>query len=396
MIKVSQYQRALGKIFLGTFLILLLFVSGQSELSNRIVVFTVHGNKNTLSGMLLLLTFCLFLVCGTKIKVDDVTSLLIVRFFLYLIPCVFVEESSQLQFGLIAAVGCSFVAYYLGKRGAYTERFISIAMGSAATIIALQVFITAITRGLSINSEALKWWMVIPIGQTNAIGTYFLPMLILLDGYKNEKQGKWRKILIFIELFLVLSTLFMGSRSTLILTIFYFVLRYFLLKLKFRRKELRNLIIYVFTLMVIVIVFLYNNTEAIMAFLSNFSLYSLTYTRLQVYQEAITVFGQHFIFGRGAYAYSAYDAVMAHNFVLESLIQSGIIGSIPFFLAIYICLKKIYAMKWLQKTYLYAIAFLLLKALMEPTFYLISFEIFFWLIVGLGMSRELPAPSARR
>ena len=87
---------------------------------------------------------------------------------------------------------------------------------------------------------------------------------------------------------------------------------------------------------------------------------------------------------------------MVHNFVLESLIQSGIIESIPFFLAIYFCVKKIYAMKWLQKTYLYAIAFLLLKALMEPTFYLISFEIFFWLIVGLGMSRELPAPSARR
>lgn len=76
VIKISQYQKALSKIFLGTFLILLLFVSGQSELSNRIAVFTVHGNKNILSGMLLLLTFCPFLVFGTKIKVDNVTKLL--------------------------------------------------------------------------------------------------------------------------------------------------------------------------------------------------------------------------------------------------------------------------------------------------------------------------------
>ena len=51
---------------------------------------------------------------------------------MYLILCIFVEASLQLQFGLI------------------------------------------------INSEGLKWCMV-------PIGTYFLSMLILLDGYKIGK-----------------------------------------------------------------------------------------------------------------------------------------------------------------------------------------------------------------
>ena len=71
-------------------------------------------------------------------------------------------------------------------------------------------------------------------------------------------------------------------------------------------------------------------------FAGQFSFDSLTYTRFKVYQEALAVFGQHLLFGRGAYAYKVYDAVMAHNFVLESLIESGILGSVPFFVALII------------------------------------------------------------
>ena len=42
----------------------------------------------------------------------------------------------------------------------------------------------------------------------------------------------------------------------------------------------------------------------------------------------------------------------------------------------------------MQNTYLYAVGFMLIKALMEPTFYLSSFEIFFWLFVGFAMRQE--------
>ena len=114
----------------------------------------------------------------------------------------------------------------------------------------------------------------------------------------------------------------------------------------------------------------------------------MTYTRFKVYQEALAVFGQHLLFGRGAYAYKVYDAVMAHNFVLESLIESGILGSVPFFVALIICLKRMSQSKRMQNTYLYAVGFMLIKALMEPTFYLSSFEIFFWVFVGFAMRQE--------
>ena len=109
------------------------------------------------------------------------------------------------------------MAYSLGKESTCTDKFIAIVMSTAAIVIAFQVLMTAQIRGLNINSSDLKWWMVIPIGQTNAIGTYFIPMVIVLDGFKNTKRGIYKSVLITIEWGLIASILFMGSRSTLIL-----------------------------------------------------------------------------------------------------------------------------------------------------------------------------------
>ena len=214
MIRVRDFKQVISGAFLiGFFLLLLFCVSGESELSKRIVVFSIEGSKPILAAIMLLLAFCLTCVHGMKVRTDSITKLLIVRFVLYLIPCFFVQESSQLQIGLIAAVACSFMAYSVGKEGICTDKFIAFVMCVAAIVISLQVLTTAQVRGLSINSSDLKWWMVIPIGQTNAIGTYFIPMIIVIDGYRNTRKGMFRNILTIIEVCLIASILFMGSRS---------------------------------------------------------------------------------------------------------------------------------------------------------------------------------------
>lgn len=389
MIRMRDFKRIISGAFLiGFFLLLLFCVSGENELSNRIVVFSIQGNKSILAATILLLAFCITCVQGMKIKADSVTKLLILRFILYLIPCLFVRESSKLQVGLIVAVACSFMAYSVGKEDVCTDKFITFVMCVAAIVISLQVFMTAQTRGLSINSSDLKWWMVIPIGQTNAIGTCFMPMIIVMDGYRNTRNGMFRTILTIIEICLIASILFMGSRSTLILIGIYLTIRYLVPRAKISKQMITKMLVGIPILLVGLIIFMMKNKSIMAQFAGQFSFDSLTYTRLKVYQEALEVFGQHLLFGRGAYAYKVYDAVMAHNFVLESLIESGILGSILFFVALIICLKRMNQSKRMQNTYLYVVGFMLIKSLMEPTFYLVSFEIFFWLIVGFGMRQE--------
>ena len=325
MIRVRDFKQVISGAFLiGFFLLLLFCVSGESELSKRIVVFSIEGSKPILAAIMLLLAFCLTCVHGMKVRTDSITKLLIVRFVLYLIPCFFVQESSQLQIGLIAAVACSFMAYSVGKEGICTDKFIAFVMCVAAIVISLQVLTTAQVRGLSINSSDLKWWMVIPIGQTNAIGTYFIPMIIVIDGYRNTRKGMFRNILTIIEVCLIASILFMGSRSTLVLIGIYLIIRYLVPRAKISKQMMTRMLVIIPIIIVGLIVFLMKNMSVMVQFAGQFSFDSLTYTRFKVYQEALAVFGQHLLFGRGAYAYKVYDAVMAHNFVLESLIESGI------------------------------------------------------------------------
>lgn len=389
MIKVRDFRRIINELFLISFmLILLLCVGEESELSKRIVVFTVKGSKHILTAVILVMTFGLTCIQKMRVKTDRVEELLIVRFFLYLIPCLLVRDGSQLQIGLIAAVACSFMAYTVGKENECSDGFIALVMGGAACVISVQVLITVFTRGLNINSSDLKWWMVIPIGQTNTIGTYFLPMMILFDGLKNTKEGFCRYILVLIEIILMASILFMGSRSTLILVVVYLAIRYLMLKAKISKQMMTRLLIAVPVVLAGVFLFLFKNNGVASQFASQFSINSLTYTRFKVYQEAMDVFEKYIFFGRGAYSYKVFDAVMAHNFVLESLIENGIIGSIPFFAAVIICIKQLKRIGRFQGTYLYAAILMLIKALMEPAFYLASFEIFFWLLVGLGLREE--------
>ena len=98
-------------------------------------------------------------------------------------------------------------------------------------------------RGLSINSSDLKWWMVIPIGQTNAIGTYFIPMIIVIDGYRNTRKGMFRNILTIIEVCLIASILFMGSRSTLVLIGIYLIIRYLVPRAKISKQMMTRMLV---------------------------------------------------------------------------------------------------------------------------------------------------------
>lgn len=88
MIKVRDFRRIINELFLISFmLILLLCVGEESELSKRIVVFTVKGSKHILTAVILAMTFGLTCIQKMRLKTDRVAELLVIRFLLYLIPC---------------------------------------------------------------------------------------------------------------------------------------------------------------------------------------------------------------------------------------------------------------------------------------------------------------------
>ena len=72
MIRVRDFKQVISGAFLiGFFLLLLFCVSGESELSKRIVVFSIEGSKPILAAIMLLLAFCLTCVHGMKVRTDS-------------------------------------------------------------------------------------------------------------------------------------------------------------------------------------------------------------------------------------------------------------------------------------------------------------------------------------
>ncbi|MDE6583983.1 MAG: hypothetical protein K2K15_01145, partial [Anaeroplasmataceae bacterium] len=79
-----------------------------------------------------------------------------------------------------------------------------------------------------------------------------------------------------------------------------------------------------------------------------------------------------------------FDAVSAHNFILEALIQTGIVGAI-LYLAILILVIKTFKSIKDKKLKRVALTFLigvLVQGLAEPALFGLCFDTFFWLCIG--------------
>ena len=78
------------------------------------------------------------------------------------------------------------------------------------------------------------------------------------------------------------------------------------------------------------------------------------------------------------------DAVMTHNLVLEALVQSGIVGTILFLMALLETFFRLRNRTNLGYCYYYIFIVLIIRGMVEPTFFLLGFEIVFWLMMGYG------------
>ena len=273
------------------------------------------------------------------------------------------------QNGIMLTYFVCIIAYLWGKE--VNKNFIAKILFLSLIVILFQLIVTYIGRELSFqNITNLKWWMWIPIGQTNTIGCYVIGMVtyICSSGIK--------KILKFISYFIAfLCILFTVSRSGLLffgLYTIYIIVKWILSDTK--RRSVRIVSVCAFFVLFISIYILSDSS-----LFERFNWDSLTSSRFQVYKEGLELFFRYPITGVTAYSFKIYDSVKAHNWVLESLIESGIFCSIILFYVIYLVIKIVSKR---NKEYLPFVAVYLLQGLVEPNLFTIGFDVFFWLLIG--------------
>lgn len=389
-IKNNLYKRVdwVMVIFFIMFIFARTFIYGDLAIRNksmyhRMVVPGLGINVAIYLSLMIICTY-IFLTFTRKIIFDKMIIFFILRFALYIVPIMYVEGNFNI--GTMAMIPFGMLAYYIGYNYRGNLKDISVLLIIFSIIIGIQIIVTLMVNKISVFDPALKWYMVTPAGNTNFLGTILLPIFILIDVLIDKKKVPFY----LYEIFMIFCMIGTGSRSVIIFLCIYFVLKY-VLSLRKKAFSINSIIkrIIILLILVFIIILLFQKfNEGIVYRLSKFGENTFTSNRIQVYSAGLKVFMQHVLLGRSAYAYQVYDASTAHNFILESLIQTGIIGTIIYLYMLHSSIRKIWHVhnEKIRNGILCFLFAIMIHGLVEPNLFTGVCEIYFWVIVGVGNS----------
>lgn len=379
-------------LFWIVYLFVRLWIADSENLSEayKAVMVVPYINKNT--GTIMLLLTCLILGCLfllNRLKFDNIFPAFLLRIVLYFIPVLYLE--GDFQYGIAFAIIQTMLAYYIGYN--YKGKLnIIINILIVATLILLgQIFYVIIYNNLSIF-ENTKYFMRLPGGQTNYLGVFLVASYILVDLFYSNSKNFFKYVylgLIWVGVWCV------GTRSGLLILVGYYCFKWgrtFYRNLKQKNiweKKRKHFLLK--TLFIIIIccffgIFFFLIKDEILYRLSAFTVEGMTTNRLQVYADVVELIFQHPILGRSAYSYIAFDTKYSHNFLLESLNQTGIIGTCIYLLIWGYCFKKISKIREEKIRFLFQIFILitLIHGSVEPNLFSIISDTFVWFLLGIG------------
>ncbi len=340
------------------------------------------------------------LILFSGIRLDRKCFFFLLRVGLYFIPLLYLpsEIQSKIFRGNTAySIFQTMVAFYLGYN--YRGEFKNIIriLFFASLIVVFQIVFTLFASQVSpFDVEALKYYMRIPLGQTNYLSAFLIVCSILVNCFCKGKI-KWYYILAYnaVIVFGIFST---ASRSGLLIIGVYYLYE-FIVYIKnsniFSDKKFRKKFFIVCgivaLLVVVAVIVLWGKLYPI---IRRFNFNSLTENRLIIYRKVL----QEYIFkypllGISAYSYQVHDAVMAHNFLLESLVQSGILGTIPYIILIVWVFKDFLRIEDKQLKNLFILYFCLtfIHGSVEPNLFTLSTDTMVWFLFGTGVRMSKPS-----
>lgn len=346
---------------------------------------------NVFSVCLIISLFGILIALFSKqFKLDTIAWLLLVRIILFIIASFDVAGYEYKLVVLYAVVQC-FIAYMIGKNYRKDFKYIYILLFVFSIFISLEIYYIPIKNDVNffpVVDSPSKYFMELPMGKHNFITCMLIPLYLLLTNcfIKNKK------VYIIYTLLIGLAVLVTCSRWGLIVyLLFTFINNIDNFKKVFSNKKyLKILLIIVLIVLLICGIFIKQIYEVIVNIVSRYSL-SIFSSRLEIFKDSFSLFIEHPLFGRTGYSYISGNSINSHNFILESLIQTGIVGTIILFMCLYLVIKKIQTIKDIniRKGYLLFIASFLFQGLAENNMFSLRADFYFWLIVSFGIANSL-------
>lgn len=355
-----------------------------------------------------IVVFVVSIVCtlyNKKIYLDIITAILFARLVLYILPITYTENMDGF-FGNYFSVIASFVAYFVSSQAHNNTNYIvsqkiNKILASYVILISVQViyvfFSLLLQRGL-LSINLLKLYMVTPVGASNYIACIILPLLVFVN-YSDLKK----RVKLCITLVGIISLFMIRSKNALfvlvIMTSVKLIKSYFRIIIKSKSDvKLIMPIIFITIFLIIFIIFVvysilryYTLSWNMGMELGSGSMYdtinALTSNRLFVYSREITRWKDHILFGNGL----AYELgyTRSHNWIIELLVQSGIIGFVMFFTAIICWFLKIYRFRMKNsviRASFVCVIVMLFQGMAEISLFTTGIDVLFWYFIGMSIA----------
>lgn len=313
---------------------------------------------------------CLAYIQGlSTIRLDAVAMLLFLRVVFFSFPIFYSEEAIE-GIGRFAVVMAPFLAYViaLNSKVARYENLdgIFIVLG-VVVLVQLIYTVQQIDYTSLINQDEVSLLKKIPIGSTNVIAGYFTPVaLFMLVRYSKRKVLR-----IVILACSVLGIYLTGSSAA------WFVLLFGILLWRFCVSVGRNKkIMFAFGISAMIVV-----VCILPMYLSDIGANGLSHGRFEIWTTLLYRSMEAPIFGHGL-SFSGHE--QAHNILIDTLYQGGIVGLIILIAAIIKIFKSL-GFKDCLPLVIY-LAALFLYQCEETCYFDCRGDILFWLMAGFAMS----------
>ena len=314
-----------------------------------------------------------------KVYLDGITIALTMRFFLSLIPTIYIQEMPDFYGNLETTVLCV-LSYFIARNYINSPEKIIRCISALFFWICFQLIAEAWMSPVSYFGDTYYYKnnLVIPIGGSNAIASKIIPCFAF--SFCSSKRNGYKLILMLTLFFsLGLTKSRSGIIAGIIMLAFVYVWNG---RINFKRLTKLLSIIAMFGVLLISLL--------IKSHIWNYAFYDNTSTilnRFGRWKTALHFFVDYPLFGAGFLAQAAdYNP---HNWLLSIMFRGGVVGCILAIIITILIMKKLhgcYDDTTIQGCVCFVVS-MLTQGMAEIIMFTSTHDFFFWFIIGLAVNK---------
>lgn len=359
-----------------------LFVSySQSEQNDFIDIPHIETGILPLYIVLFVMSsFIFFLINDKESRVDIVALLLFVRLGIHFLPPVYLGFPGHFSVHFATSVVC-LCSYMIARNFSKSVQSSIDSFKTIFFILASQIVIECLVSPESFwgNAYLFKVDMALPIGASNALAAKIVPLFALLFVYFEKRKIKW--LYFCAAVFTVILTKSRGGMADLLLAFLVVSVwnGFFSLDLFFKSGLMT-------VILVGVSLYVLQSTDIGKILFSDSD--STVIERYSLWQNGLELIKQHPLTGNGFYYGEL--ANNPHNFALDLMMRSGIVGAILFcaFVVVVVCQVKNNLKDPFVRGCFVAVLCMFWQGFVEIVLFGYIQDLLMWVIIGCMIARS--------